>query len=75
MTCNEWRVAASRMLRQGFGVEDISLRLDVPVDDVRQLERIYLDELPPDLGTYEAEPEAQCGIFCLLAEADMAGTK
>lgn len=35
-TCNEWRVAASRMLRQGFGVEDISLRLDVPVDDVRQ---------------------------------------
>lgn len=39
----------------------------------RQLERIYLDELPPDLGTYEAEPEAQCGIFCLLAEADIAG--
>lgn len=40
-------------------------------DGKRQLERIYLDELPPDLGTYEAEPEAQCGIFCLLAEADM----
>jgi hypothetical protein len=37
----------------------------------RQLERIYLDELPPDLGSYEAEPEAQCGIFCMLAEADI----
>lgn len=37
----------------------------------RQLERIYLDELPPDLGTYEDEPEPSCGIFCHLAEMDL----
>ena len=37
---------------------------------VRQLERIYLDELPPDLGDYKAEQEYQCGIFCQMAEQD-----
>lgn len=38
----------------------------------RKLERIYLDELPPDLGNYPAEQEFQCGIFCQMAEQDMA---
>jgi 3'-phosphoadenosine 5'-phosphosulfate sulfotransferase (PAPS reductase)/FAD synthetase len=38
----------------------------------RQLERIYLDELPLDLGEYEAEQEAQCGIFCHMAEQEIA---
>lgn len=37
----------------------------------RKLERIYLDELPPDLGDYPSEIEAQCGIFCHMAEQDM----
>ncbi len=36
---NEWRVEAGRMLRKGFGVEDISVALTVPVDDVRQFVR------------------------------------
>lgn len=38
----------------------------------RQLERIYLDELPPDLGDYPKEQEFQCGIFCQMAEQDFA---
>ena len=25
---------------------------------------IYLDELPPDMGRYDAEPAFQCGLFC-----------
>lgn len=39
----------------------------------RQIERIYLDELPPDLGDYRTEQEFQCGIFCQMAEQDMNG--
>lgn len=38
----------------------------------RQLERIYLDELPPDLGDYPAEQEVECGIFCQMAAQDVA---
>lgn len=34
-------------------------------------ERVYLDELPPNAGSYPAEPEVQCGIFCEMAEKDM----
>jgi len=34
---NEWRVEATQMLRKGLGVEDIAVKLSVPVDDVRQL--------------------------------------
>lgn len=34
-------------------------------------ERISLDDLPPDAGDYNDEPEIQCGIFCELAERDM----
>lgn len=33
---NEWRVEAGRMLRKGYGVEDIAVKLSVPIDDVRQ---------------------------------------
>jgi 3'-phosphoadenosine 5'-phosphosulfate sulfotransferase (PAPS reductase)/FAD synthetase len=30
----------------------------------RRLKRIYLDELPPDLGHYAAEPDISCGVLC-----------
>lgn len=36
-------------------------------------DRVYLDELPSNVGTYAAEPEVECGIFCELAERDMRG--
>ena len=38
----------------------------------RQLKRMYLDELPEDAGDYPKEQEFQCGIFCQLAEQDIA---
>lgn len=38
----------------------------------RKLERIYLDELPPNLGDYPTESDFQCGIFCQMAEQDMS---
>lgn len=41
----------------------------------RQLERIYLDELPPVLGSYPKEQEFQCGIFCQMAEQDINNTE
>ncbi len=30
----------------------------------RKLERLFLDELPPDLGKYETEPDIRCGVIC-----------
>lgn len=37
-------------------------------DGKRMLERIYLDEMPPDLGNYGSEPDIACGILCHTAE-------
>lgn len=34
----------------------------------RKRERIYLDQLPPDLGRYSEEPDISCGIMCHTAE-------
>lgn len=34
--------------------------------------RIFLDELRPEEGNYQKEPEIQCGIFCELAEREIA---
>jgi hypothetical protein len=36
MAMTAWRMDAGRMLRQGLGVEDIAVKLSVPVADVRQ---------------------------------------
>lgn len=38
----------------------------------RQLERLSLRDLPPDLGRYTAEPDIDCGIFCSSAMTDLA---
>lgn len=43
----------------------------VDANGKRQLERIYLDELPEDLGRYEAERDFQCGVFCHQAEKEI----
>lgn len=63
------------------------IRIDFPVafDRMARLERVigasickskgertYLDELPVDAGDYPREPEIQCGIFCEMAEREMA---
>lgn len=34
--------------------------------------RVYLDELSPSAGRYEAEAEISCGIFCEMAEREIA---
>ena len=36
-------------------------------------ERVFLDELPENVGNYNDEPEIQCGIFCELAKQEIAG--
>lgn len=36
MMGNAWRDQAKELLREGYGVEDISVRLSVDVNDVRQ---------------------------------------
>lgn len=33
-------------------------------------ERIYLDEMPDNIGRYETEKEVQCGILCELTEGE-----
>lgn len=30
---------------------------------------VFLDELPPDAGRYVAEPDIECGVLCIHAEA------
>jgi hypothetical protein len=35
-------------------------------------ERVFLDELPEGVGHYPTEQSIQCGIFCELAEMDIA---
>ena len=35
-------------------------------------ERVFLDELPADVGDYLDEPEMQCGIFCEMAKEEIA---
>ncbi|MBD8876028.1 phosphoadenosine phosphosulfate reductase [Labrenzia polysiphoniae] len=37
----------------------------------RHLRRVFLDELPDDVGSYKSEPESECGIFCQAAEAEI----
>lgn len=32
----------------------------------------YLDELEPDTGDYDSEPEVQCGVFCEAAKSEYA---
>lgn len=38
----------------------------------RQLERIPLKELPPDLGRYSAEADIECGIVCEYVDSQFA---
>jgi hypothetical protein len=35
-------------------------------------ERVFLEDLPETCGDYPSEPEIQCGIFCEMAEREMA---
>jgi 3'-phosphoadenosine 5'-phosphosulfate sulfotransferase (PAPS reductase)/FAD synthetase len=41
-------------------------------DGVRKRERIYLDEMPSDLGNYGAEPNISCGVLCSKNEGVFA---
>jgi hypothetical protein len=34
--------------------------------------RITLDDLAPDRGNYEAEPDIECSVMCHIAEQEMA---
>lgn len=34
--------------------------------------RMFLDELPPDAGDYPTETDIECGIFCEMAEREIA---
>lgn len=36
------------------------------------LERIPLRQLPPDAGDYPSEPKIECGLFCEMAEREIA---
>lgn len=35
----------------------------------RWRKRVFLDELPPDAGRYEAEPDIECGVTCTVESA------
>ena len=36
----------------------------------RWRKRVFLDELPPDAGRYEAEPDIECGVLCIQEAAE-----
>lgn len=48
-----------------------SRRLGVKIIRIEEV-RSFLDELQPGTGDYQTEPEIQCGIFCEMAEREMA---
>jgi 3'-phosphoadenosine 5'-phosphosulfate sulfotransferase (PAPS reductase)/FAD synthetase len=63
------------------------IRIDFPAEFTRMAEysrskgvkllkrkeiRIYLDELQPGDGDFKTEPQVQCGIFCEMAEKEIA---
>jgi len=50
----------------------LSRRMGVKLVKVGE-ERVFLDELLPDVGDYQNELSIQCGIFCELAEKDLEG--
>jgi hypothetical protein len=33
--------------------------------------RMFLDELPPDVGRYESEPDIECGVVCVSAAPEI----
>jgi 3'-phosphoadenosine 5'-phosphosulfate sulfotransferase (PAPS reductase)/FAD synthetase len=37
----------------------------------RHMKRVFLDELPLNVGKYASEAEVECGIFCQQAEGDI----
>lgn len=39
-------------------------------DGKRWRERVFLDELPPDAGRYEPEPDIECGVLCIHPELE-----
>lgn len=49
----------------------LSRRLNVKIIKIKN-ERAFLDELQPGTGDYQSEPEIQCGIFCEMAEKEIA---
>jgi hypothetical protein len=48
-----------------------SRRLGVRIIKIND-ERAFLDELEPGTGRYQDEPEIQCGIFCEMANKEIA---
>jgi hypothetical protein len=46
-------------------------KLEWRKDGKRFLKRIYLDELPPNAGSYQSEQDLDCGIHCMEAEASI----
>ena len=34
--------------------------------------RVFLDELPPDAGRYEVEPDIECGVLCVTGQSGHA---
>ena len=50
---------------------DQSRRLGVKLVKIND-QRIFLDELPIGAGDYKSEPEVQCGIFCHMAQQELA---
>jgi len=48
-----------------------SRRLNVRMIRIEE-ERSFLDELEPNTGNYQSEPEIQCGIFCEMAKKELS---
>lgn len=63
-------------IRQDFPVQFLKMADYTRAKGVRLLkrgeQRIYLDELQPGDGNFQTEPKIQCGIFCEMAEREIA---
>lgn len=62
----------ARRARQERDIDHAICSVEVKIDGKRKKIPMFLDELDPDRGDYEAEEEVECGVLCAGAEASWA---
>jgi 3'-phosphoadenosine 5'-phosphosulfate sulfotransferase (PAPS reductase)/FAD synthetase len=58
--------AFDRMAKQERKM-DVAINKSYAGDALRK--RVFLDELPPDAGRYEVEPDIECGVLCVTGQS------
>jgi hypothetical protein len=69
---NKIRVDFPETFERMAKVEEYLGRTVCKITEEGVTRRVSLRELPPHVGDYESEPDMSCGIFCHMAEQEIA---